>query len=285
MAQNNDRSNVTVGKPTDLGAVFWAPLGTALPTGVPTIRPFDDLDPAYVNLGYVSSDGLTKSTAEDGDDVKAWGGDTVLHNQTSFSKTFTLNFIETANEDTLAFIYGRSNVQKRSDGVIQIDEVSDQLPHGVIVVYTLQGNGDEMRVKRQIVGDAQLTDRSGDETYNDSDLLAYPAVVTAFKFTDSDGKAKLVRDEISPLISKVAVENVTVAPSTATVSVGSTKQLSATVTPDGASKEVQWTSSSSTIASVSNSGLVTGKKAGQATITATSKADSNKKATATITVS
>lgn len=285
MAQNNDRSNVTVGKPTDLGAVFWAPLGTALPTGVPTTDPFSDLDSAYVNLGYVSSDGLTKSTAEDGDDVKAWGGDTVLHNQTSFSKTFTLNFIETANEDTLAFIYGRSNVQKRSDGVIQIDEVSDQLPHGVIVVYTLQGNGDEMRVKRQIVGDAQLTDRSGDETYNDSDLLAYPAVVTAFKFTDSDGKAKLVRDEISPLISKVAVENITVAPSTTTVSVGSTKQLSATVTPDGASKEVQWTSSSTTVASVSASGLVTGKKAGQATITATSKADPNKKATATITVS
>ena len=60
--------------------------------------------------------------------------------------------------------------------------------------------------------------------------------------------------------------------------VGNTLQLDATILPDNTTnKSVTWTSSNSEIASVSNSGLVTGKKAGTVTITATTK--NNKQAT------
>ena len=64
----------------------------------------------------------------------------------------------------------------------------------------------------------------------------------------------------------------------------STKSLKATVTPTTYKKGVTWTSSDSTIASVSSSGTVTRKKEGTVTITATSNDDSRAKATATITI-
>ena len=286
MAQNN-KDNVTVGKPTPGGAVFYAPAGTALPDGVPTNDPFTDLGEAFTNLGYVSEDGLTKTTTEEGDDLVAWGGDIVAHNQTNFSKTFALNFIEVVNEDVLALLMGKDNVKKREDGVLQVDEVADSLPHFVLVIYTTQGNGDNMRIHRQVVGDAQITDRSGDETYNNSDLVALPATVTAFKFTDTiDSKQKLVRNEWSePVTAVTDVSSVSITPSTASVAVNATKKLSATVTPSDASdKTVTWKSDKTSVATVSTDGTVTGKAAGTANITATSASNPDKTATCVVTV-
>ena len=64
---------------------------------------------------------------------------------------------------------------------------------------------------------------------------------------------------------------VTVTPESATLNVGATKQLTATVAPSTASnKTVTWSTSSSSIASVDSTGLVTAKSAGTATITAKS---------------
>ncbi len=81
------------------------------------------------------------------------------------------------------------------------------------------------------------------------------------------------------------VTSVSVSPSSATINVGSTRQLTATISPSSASnKSVTWSSSNSSIASVSSSGLVTAKTAGTVTITATAKDGSGKKGTCSITV-
>src|SRR5207237_4133145 len=83
----------------------------------------------------------------------------------------------------------------------------------------------------------------------------------------------------------VPVASVSVTPPTASVQVGSTVQL--TATPKDASgspltgRTVTWASSDAGVATVSTSGLVTGRAAGTATITATSEGQSG---TATITV-
>ena len=64
--------------------------------------------------------------------------------------------------------------------------------------------------------------------------------------------------------------SVTLSPSTASIEVGSTVQLTETVMPsDATDKSVSWSSSNTSVATVSNSGLVTGVSAGSATITAT----------------
>ena len=63
----------TVGKPKTGGAVVRAPLGTALPTSATAA-----LDEAFVSMGYISEDGVTNENTRESEEIKDWGGNTVL---------------------------------------------------------------------------------------------------------------------------------------------------------------------------------------------------------------
>jgi len=81
----------------------------------------------------------------------------------------------------------------------------------------------------------------------------------------------------------VLVTGVTVSPSTLSIYAGHTSTLTATVTPsDADDTSVTWSSSNTSVATVSTAGLVTAKKAGSCTITAT--ASSGVTATCAVTV-
>ena len=68
----------------------------------------------------------------------------------------------------------------------------------------------------------------------------------------------------------VAVESVTLSPTTLSMNVGDEEKITATVSPTNATdKNVTWTSSNNDVATVSASGTVTAKAKGTATITAT----------------
>lgn len=87
------------------------------------------------------------------------------------------------------------------------------------------------------------------------------------------------------VVKDIAVTSISVNPTSATISNGSSKQITATINPSNATnKGVTWTSSNSTIASVDSNGLVTGKSVGKATITATALGDTSKKATCAVEV-
>ncbi|MGN0807776.1 MAG: Ig-like domain-containing protein [Candidatus Coproplasma sp.] len=82
----------------------------------------------------------------------------------------------------------------------------------------------------------------------------------------------------------IAVENVSLDKNNSSLKVGETETLVATVSPaDADNTNIIWSSSDETIATVVN-GVVTAKKAGQVTITATSAADSSKKASCSYTI-
>lgn len=87
---------------------------------------------------------------------------------------------------------------------------------------------------------------------------------------------------------EVEVEKIKLNKTSLTLTSGESFQLVATATPDGAPQEVTWSSSDSSYATVSSTGLVkvtnTGNSSATVKITAKSKADSTKKATCTITV-
>ena len=85
--------------------------------------------------------------------------------------------------------------------------------------------------------------------------------------------------------STPTVSSVTVAPSTLTLTVSNTGNLSATVNGDNnPSQMVTWSSSNTSVAIVSDLGVVTAVATGTATITATSQLDSSKSGSCTVTV-
>ncbi len=84
--------------------------------------------------------------------------------------------------------------------------------------------------------------------------------------------------------ANVSVTGVTVSPTSATLAVGATQQLTPTVSPSNATnKNVTYSSSNAAVASVNSSGLITGVAAGSATITVTT-VDGGKTATVAVTV-
>ena len=83
----------------------------------------------------------------------------------------------------------------------------------------------------------------------------------------------------------VPVSGVALNKTSTSISVGNSEKLTATVEPnDATNKNVTWTSSDTSVATVAPDGTVTAVKAGTATITATAEGDNSKFATCTVTV-
>ncbi len=88
-----------------------------------------------------------------------------------------------------------------------------------------------------------------------------------------------------PVTPVPAVRSVSVSPKNASVLLGRTVAVTATVSVDGgASDEVVWSTSNAAVALVSEDGVVTGNQLGDVTITATSTFDAAKKDVASISV-
>ncbi len=100
--------------------------------------------------------------------------------------------------------------------------------------------------------------------------------------TAKDGSG--VKGECQVTIAQL-VTSITISPATLTLEPGKTQTLKATIQPsDATDKSVTWTSSNTSVATVSTSGKVTAKAAGSCTITATTKDGSGLKATCQLTV-
>ena len=106
------------------------------------------------------------------------------------------------------------------------------------------------------------------------------AVVTA---KTKDGKIKSICT-VNITTDTIDVEKIILSPTSVTVKEGLTSQITATVMPENATnRELVWTTSDASVATVDNTGKVTGVKKGTVTITAKTK-DGKVKATITVTV-
>ena len=106
-----------------------------------------------------------------------------------------------------------------------------------------------------------------------------------FKFAECNNTVAIDNVYFWKSAGTLPVESVTLDKTTATIEVDEALQLKATVLPtDAANKNVVWTSSNTSVATVSAEGVVTGLTVGTTTITATSDDNSEIKATCEITV-
>ena len=101
--------------------------------------------------------------------------------------------------------------------------------------------------------------------------------------TTSNGKSAYCYVKVAEDV--VYVSNISLNSTSITLNAGETKQLTATISPSNATdKSVSWSSSNSSVAQVSSSGLVTAKSAGSATITCKASDGSGTKVTCSVTV-
>lgn len=184
----NDADNVSFGKPKSDGAVYVAPYGTPLPTNAHMA-----LNAAFKGLGYVSEDGLVNSVETDTEEVNAWGGDLVLVGQTTFKETFTVNLIETA-EEALKVYFGEDNVVVEGNGSITVTQTNEMLPNVSVVFEMVMTGG---RIRRIVVPNAQIADRSGEITYVDGEPVAYPAMFVAYPDENGDTHKEYIATVLS----------------------------------------------------------------------------------------
>lgn len=166
----NTVTNVSAGKPNPAGALYWAPLGTELPTDATTA-----LADAYLPLGYVSEDGLTNSNTRDNDEIHAWGGDSVLNLESNYSDTFKFKLLEILNVNVLKMVFGEANVSGDLAIGITVKANSAERVAGVFVADMAMREGAKKRV---VCPNAKLTEL-GDTVYVDNDVAGYDCTLAA----------------------------------------------------------------------------------------------------------
>lgn len=177
MKKGNNANYVSTGKPNVAGAVFTAPLGTELPTDATT--PLSD---DWINLGYVSEEGLSNANDLSISSIKEWGGLIVYNSIDEFTDTFSLALIESENVDVLKAVYGDENVTVAADGTIHV-KVTSKNPQEKAFIFDLALRNN--LAKRIVIADGAVTARE-EITYNASDPIAYGVTISAYP--DSEGK-------------------------------------------------------------------------------------------------
>lgn len=162
-------TNVTNAKAGMSGPIYWAPLGTTLPTDTTA-----SLDAAFKPLGYVSEDGVANDNSPESERVKAWGGYTVLNMQPDRPDTFGFTLLESLNVDLLKVIYGAANVTE-NDGAIAVKATADNMTAGSWVIESILQNGKNERI---VIPNASISEL-GTITRVDNAPISYELTIEA----------------------------------------------------------------------------------------------------------
>lgn len=167
---------ILTGKPLKAtGGVTRAPLGTLLPTDATT-----RLNAAFIAQGFISEDGVTRTTDASDDKIKAWGGQVVKVVRSDFSVSYKFSYMESASATTLKSIVGEENVTitppeaGKHDGKVAVKINAKPAPRAS---YTLEML-DENTFIREVIPIGQIS-VSGDVKFTHSSVIQYEVTIEA----------------------------------------------------------------------------------------------------------
>lgn len=165
MALDSDNVRVAVS-----GAVYVAPTGTTAPTTSSSA-----LDAAFVDLGYVSADGITENIDRTTNQIRAWQDGSLVREVTSEGTySVDLTFIET-KEDVLELYYGATN----ASGQFDIDPASSGGRKSFVIDVV-----DGTAVERVYIPAGEIT-ALGTRTLASGEAVGYQVTITAYADADS----------------------------------------------------------------------------------------------------
>jgi hypothetical protein len=153
------------------GIVYTAPAGTTLPTD-----PTTPVDIGFVELGYVSEDGITETQDQTSEKIKAWQLSAVVRKtQTEHDLSYQLAFLET-NPAVLEAFYG--NFTDHST-YAEIQIKGEEGLRAPWVIHALDGD----QIYRVVIPDGQITER-GEVKMVSTDAVKYDVTITCYPDDD-----------------------------------------------------------------------------------------------------
>jgi len=172
-ANTNKAKNVSTSSPKVTGAVYYAPLGTSLPTDAKTA-----LDAAFKGVGYISEDGLTRSQSRSSNDIKEWGGGVVTTVQTEYKESFKFKMIEALSDIVQKAVYGEKNVEGKLDGASTSMTVKHNALEPVSNAWVIDTVMLDGTLSRIVVPNAKITEL-GDLAYKKDSAIGYDVTLSA----------------------------------------------------------------------------------------------------------
>lgn len=159
------------------GAVYVGPTTADAPT-----TPTSALDVDFVDLGYISEDGVTEERERDTEDIKGHNGVIVRTVVTEASATFTMTLIETKKE-VIELFYGSAVTSTVGYGHISVDP-AETGGRKSFVIDTVDGSENI----RTYIPEGEVVE-VGEVARKVDEPLAYEITIKAYPATSLSGDA------------------------------------------------------------------------------------------------
>ncbi len=167
--------NATNARVAITGAVYKAPLGSTAPTNATAA-----VAAAYIDLGYISSDGITEGWDDSVSKFTAWQNATTIRSAiTDSTGTLKFSMLETKGRVLTAFHRGSTMAEAPAGNfTLSVKPITADPSAWIFDVV------DGAKLIRIYVANGEITER-GEITYANGDMLMYPVTVTFYP--DSNG--------------------------------------------------------------------------------------------------
>lgn len=165
----NNTANVSVGGGVEGAYFFTAPVGTPLP-----ITPWDDLDPVFEPLGFISSDGVTNAIDRSSDAITDLNGEAIASSRGDRAETLALTFAE-VKAATLREIYGYKNVTDDKGFITAHSNNAEQQHRSYVAALVFR----DERIGYLVVPNGQCY-VTGELTINSTTLFGRESTITCY---------------------------------------------------------------------------------------------------------